>query len=113
MLPLSNHLTRNSVTPATTSALYLSSKGKEEEDYVSTLMMYLSSGVAGLHAVSTLPKYRGKGLGLSISRKALTDAFKIGYKVGVLQASSLGERVYRKLGFQKYCDIISYALVIE
>ncbi len=84
-----------------------------EGNYVSTLMMYLSSGVAGLHAVSTLPEYRSKGLGLSISRRALIDAFKMGYHVGVLQASSLGERVYRRLGFQKYSAIISYALVNE
>lgn len=77
---------------------------------VSTLMLFLSSGVAGLHAVSTLPEYRSKGFALRISGAALTDAFKIGYNVGVLQASSLGEKVYRKLGFQKYCDIISYTL---
>jgi hypothetical protein len=84
--------------------------GEFEGKAVSTLMLYFSSGVAGLHAVSTLPTYRGKGFGLSISRTALIDALNMGYYVGVLQASSMGERVYRKLGFKKYCDIISYAL---
>ena len=77
---------------------------------VSSLMLYLSSGVAGLHAVSTLNEYRNRGYGLAISRTALMDALKMGYKVGVLQASALGERVYRKMGFQKYCDIIFYEL---
>lgn len=85
--------------------------GNFEGEPVSTLMLYLSSGVAGLHAVSTLPKYRNRGFGLAISRSALIDAYNMGYYVGVLQASSLGERVYRKFGFQKYCDIISYALL--
>jgi len=84
--------------------------GEFEGKAVSTLMLYLSSGVAGLHAVSTLPKYRNHGFGLAISRSALLDASDMGYYVGVLQASSLGERVYRKLGFQKYCEIISYVL---
>ncbi|MFX1479010.1 MAG: GNAT family N-acetyltransferase [Promethearchaeota archaeon] len=84
--------------------------GKYEGNVVSALMLYLGSGVAGLHAVSTLSEYRGKGFGLSISRKALIDAFQKGYYIGVLQASTMGERVYRKLGFLKYCDIISYAL---
>jgi len=84
--------------------------GNLEGKCVSSLMLYLSSGVAGLHAVSTLKEYRSRGFGLTISRMALIDAFKIGYKVGVLQASALGERVYRKMGFQKYCDIISYEL---
>jgi GNAT superfamily N-acetyltransferase len=82
-----------------------------ENKPVSTLLLYLSSGVAGLHAVSTLPEYRNRGFGFAISRLALNNAYKMGYKVGVLQASSLGVRVYRKLGFQKYCDINSYALL--
>ncbi|NVM37387.1 MAG: hypothetical protein HWN81_17455 [Candidatus Lokiarchaeota archaeon] len=84
--------------------------GRCEGKPVSTLIIYLSSGVAGLHAVSTLHEHRNKGFGLTISRTALVDAFEKGYRVGVLQASSLGEKVYRKLGFQKYCDIISYEL---
>jgi len=85
--------------------------GKFEGKAVSALMLYLSSGVAGLHAVSTLQDYRNRGFGLTISKVALIDALKMGYKVGVLQASSLGERIYRKLGFKKYCDIISYELI--
>ena len=84
--------------------------GLVEKRAVSALMLYLSSGVAGLHAVSTLPGHRQKGYGLKISRTALIDAYKMGYSVGVLQASSLGEIVYKKLGFKKFCDIISYAL---
>lgn len=87
--------------------------GTFEERSVSALMLYLSSGVAGLHAVSSLQNYRNRGFGLTISKVALMDALKMGYKVGVLQASSLGERVYRKLGFKKYCDIISYELNVE
>lgn len=87
--------------------------GTFEKRVVSALMLYLSSGVAGLHAVSTLQDYRNRGFGLIISKVALIDALKIGYKVGVLQASSLGERVYRKLGFKKYCDIITYELNVE
>ncbi len=87
--------------------------GKFEGKPVSTLMLYLSSGVAGLHAVSTLSEYRNKGYGLTISRMALIDAFYMGYYIGVLQASSLGEKIYRKLGFQKYCDIISYSMNVD
>ena len=84
--------------------------GNLEGKYVSSLMLYLSSGVAGLHAVSTLKKYRNRGFRLAISRMALLDAYKTAYKVGVLQASTLGERVYRKMGFQKYCEIFSYEI---
>ncbi|MHA2283811.1 MAG: GNAT family N-acetyltransferase [Promethearchaeota archaeon] len=86
--------------------------GNFESKPVTSLMLYISSGVAGLHAVSTLKEYRGRGFGLAISIMALLDAFKMGYKVGVLQASALGENLYRKLGFRKFCDIISYELEI-
>ncbi|MFW9822776.1 MAG: hypothetical protein ACFFE4_07575, partial [Candidatus Thorarchaeota archaeon] len=37
--------------------------GSFEEEPVSSLMLYLSSGVAGLHAVSTLIQFRGRGFG--------------------------------------------------
>ena len=84
--------------------------GNLDGKHVSSLLLYLSSGVAGLHAVSTLKEYRSRGFGLAISKIALINAFKIGYEVGVLQASTLGERVYRKLGFKKYCDIFSYEI---
>jgi hypothetical protein len=87
--------------------------GNFEGKPISSLMLYLSSGVAGLHAVSTLQEYRDQGFGLAISIKALLDAYQIGYKVGVLQASAPGERVYRKLGFRKFCDINSYELDIK
>lgn len=81
--------------------------------FKSSLMLNLLSGVAGFHTVSTLPEYRIKGFTLTINRVALIYAFKIGYKVRVLQASALGEKVYRKLGFKKYCDIVSYSLNVE
>jgi hypothetical protein len=84
--------------------------GYFNQNPVSALLLYLSSGVAGLHAVSTLSKYRNKGYGIKISGKALKYASIMGFRVGVLQASSLGEKIYKKLGFKKYCDIISYAL---
>ena len=87
--------------------LYLGYQGDKP---VSTLLLYLSAGVAGLHAVTTLPEYRGQGFGYSISRHSLQEAYKMGYKIGVLQASSLGQLVYRKLGFVKLCDIYTYAL---
>lgn len=84
--------------------------GFHEGEIVSSLLMFNSSGVAGLHAVSTLPKYRNKGFGAKISGCALIDGFEMGYKMAVLHASDMGMRVYQKLGFDKYGDIYSYEL---
>ena len=80
------------------------------EKYVSALLLYLIPGIAGLHAVSTLPDFRNKNFALTMSNRALLDARDLGYKYGVLQASSMGQFVYKKLGFKKYCDIITYSL---
>lgn len=88
-------------------AFYL---GNYNEKWVSALLLYLIPGVAGLHAVSTLPDYRNKSFALTISNRALLDARNFGYKYGVLQASPMGQFVYKKLGFRKYCDIITYSL---
>jgi len=84
--------------------------GVYNKRYVSALLLYLIPEVAGLHAVSTLPDFRNQNFAFTMSNRALIDARDMGYKFGVLQASSLGEFVYTKLGFKKYCDIITYAL---
>lgn len=80
---------------------------------ISALLLYLIPGAAGLHAVSTLQEYRRKDFAFRMSRRALQDAHNLGYNLGVLQASAMGQHVYKKLGFQKYCEIITYALSEE
>jgi predicted acetyltransferase len=70
--------------------------------------LFLNDKAASLHAVSTLSEYRGKGFGYEISRFALIEAIKNKYIIAGLQASLLGEKIYRKLGFKKYFDINSY-----
>ena len=87
--------------------------GIYNEKYVSALLQYLIPQIAGLHAVSTLPDYRNNNLALTMSNRALLDARDLGCKYGVLQASSMGQYVYEKLGFKKYCDVITYSLTSE
>ncbi len=84
--------------------------GTFNEKCVSALLLYLIPEIAGLHAVSTLPDYRNNNFALTMSDRALLDARILGYKYGVLQASSMGQYVYKKLGFKKYCDVITYSL---
>jgi GNAT superfamily N-acetyltransferase len=84
--------------------------GEFNKKLISALILHISSQVAGLHAVSTLSDYRGKGFALNLSRAALLHAYKQGIQLAVLQASKMGEKVYNKIGFEKYCDICSYTL---
>jgi GNAT superfamily N-acetyltransferase len=67
---------------------------------VATSGIYLNGNVAGIYSVGTVPEARGKGLGAHVSAESLRFAAKMGYKVGVLQSSTAGYSVYKRLGFQ-------------
>ena len=74
-----------------------------------TSMYYLGAGVAGIYFVAALPEVRNKGVGFAITQKPLQEAKKLGYKVGTLQASKMGEPVYLRMGFKEYFKTGSYS----
>ncbi len=84
--------------------------GLYNDKVVTTLLLCCSENSAGLHAVTTLPEYRKNNFALTISGYALLEAIELGYKHAVLQASSMGIHVYKKLGFKPYCEFITYHL---
>jgi GNAT superfamily N-acetyltransferase len=85
--------------------LYLGLTGGEP---VATALLFLAEGVAGLYAVATVPQARRRGIGTVLSRTALGAARDRGYRLGILQSSAMGEGVYRRLGFQRYCTLSLY-----
>jgi GNAT superfamily N-acetyltransferase len=75
---------------------------------VATSQLFLSAGVAGIYNVTCIPEARGQGIGAAVTQTALLDARDMGYRVGILQASSLGYSVYRRLGFEEYGKLSVY-----
>ncbi len=78
------------------------------EQPVGTSQLFLSAGVAGIYNVTCLPEARQQGIGAAITLAPLLEARRIGYRVSILQASHLGYKVYRRLGFQDYGKLNTY-----
>lgn len=77
---------------------------------VASSALVLEAGVAGVYALATLPEARNKGIGRAMTLQPYLEAKAMGYRVGILQASSAGYPIYRKLGFN---DVCKYALYLQ
>lgn len=77
---------------------------------VACSMLYCGAGAAGLYFIATLPDFRRQGIGTAITRHTIQQAQQLGHSLIILQATELGERIYRPLGFEEYCRIGCYLL---
>jgi predicted acetyltransferase len=64
-------------------------------------MTIVTHGVAGAYWVGTAPEARGRGLAELCTRAAGNAGFDLGARVAALQASPMGEPVYRRMGYSE------------
>jgi hypothetical protein len=72
---------------------------------VAVAMAFHEAGVAGIYSVATVPRARRRGYGTALTWRAV-GAFP--GAVAVLQPSTAGERIYRRLGFAPFTTFRSW-----
>jgi GNAT superfamily N-acetyltransferase len=73
-------------------------------------MTIVTRGVAGIYWVGTIDEARGRGLAQTLTATAVNAGFDMGAEIASLQASPMGEPVYRRMGFE---TIFNYRLLLQ
>ncbi|MEV6010797.1 GNAT family N-acetyltransferase [Streptomyces sp. NPDC051976] len=76
---------------------------------VATSAVLISDGVAGLYWIATDPAHRGRGVGAALTAAAMRIGRDHGMAVCTLQASSQGQPVYTRLGFERVSEVVLYS----
>lgn len=72
-----------------------------EDQPAATGMCYLHAGVALLFNIGTHPDHRRQGLGEIVTRAATQEGFRRGASLASLQATSMGEGLYARIGYRE------------
>jgi GNAT superfamily N-acetyltransferase len=65
------------------------------------VLITLSHRIAGVYWVGVLERARGRGIAAAMVRRVTNQAFDLGAASVQLQASTMGEPVYRRLGYEE------------
>lgn len=96
----------NSLAEATPVFEHFLARWQGEPCAISTLL-HANYG-AGIYHVTTLPAYRGRGLGKALTLAAMQSACWAGYKQAILFATTSGFPLYERLGFQTVSTVDAF-----
>jgi ribosomal protein S18 acetylase RimI-like enzyme len=80
---------------------------------VAAALVLVSHGIAGVYWVGTVGSARGRGLGRCVTASVTNAAFERGAGAVTLQASVMGEPIYRTMGFietYRYTNWVRFAV---
>jgi GNAT superfamily N-acetyltransferase len=80
----------------------------KEERPVACASVWLTGGVGFVGWVAAVPEARGEGLAAACTVLATNKAFELGAEIASLQASPMGEEIYRRLGYE---DLFAYRVL--
>jgi GNAT superfamily N-acetyltransferase len=78
---------------------------------VGAAQMLLSHGIGGVYWVGAVEAVRGRGVGEAVTRAVTNRAFDAGAALVSLQASKMGEPIYRRMGYRelyRYKEFVSF-----
>jgi len=74
-------------------------EGRLDGRIAGTSALLETDGVAGVYVVTVPEEFRRRGIGSALTAAALSAGRERGHRVGTLQATSAGEPVYERMGF--------------
>jgi hypothetical protein len=75
------------------------------------IVFFDKNNVSGFHMIGTISKGRGKGIGKSITERLIGEALINNSKNCVLNASKMGEQIYKKLEFTAFGTLENYTML--
>ena len=84
--------------------------GRVDGVAVSCALAFLHEDSVGLYGIGTPPEHRGRGYGSALTVAGIDWGAAQGATVAVLQASPMGEPVYRSLGFRTVFEVNAWSL---
>ncbi|MHA1522580.1 MAG: hypothetical protein ACTSRK_20620 [Promethearchaeota archaeon] len=68
---------------------------------VSSNFLLYDDNVVGLYKIATIPGYERRGIGAASTLIPLFNALDRGYRVAILQSTSIGYKLYERIGFRE------------